>query len=653
MTPLLLATMAGCRLDQAFVPEPVGSDGTDTDGPIADVVPDESDDPLVPVEACDGVDNDGDGAVDEGFPDDNGNGRADCLDPACDESACFLAPVATTCPTTSARVADPWDVVSGWSYWGPTTRADNSYTPPLAAQLDDDDGDGDIDDDDDMDVILVMFSFGTAKSWLVVLDGATGEERWSDEAFGVYSGLAVADVDADGSPDILGFDSDVVVALEADGRTKWRSKDHIAPRAEYASVTVADLYADGTPDVVADDLVLDGATGATETKLASDPDVQHHRTAVVGDVDLDGVQEIVQAGKLFSADGAERWDSGLAPYIVLTPALVQADCDPEAEILLVAQGWTLYEHDGTLVRHVPYPHDVFVGTPCIGDLDGDGASDLAVPASDLLSAWHLDGTLMWSAPIDDGSTAAGCTAYDLDGDGALEVIFAGESRLSILDGATGAVRYEEGGLSSYTAIEAPVVTDLDGDGRAEILVVQSSNGATPGVRTWRHGGEGWPVTIPRWPLSDMALDNLPDVDGRVTAGRPSWLGWNVLRGGPNDIPGGLPDVYAEITTACVADCAYGPVRVEIRVENRGTARAFDVPVALYAVDGDVRRLVGTMTIPALDRGWAMDGLAFDLSPADVGTSGFAVAANDDGTGAPSLAECIEDLPAMSTEAACP
>ena len=32
---------------------------------------------------CDGADNDGDGEIDEGFPDDDGKGRVDCLDQVC------------------------------------------------------------------------------------------------------------------------------------------------------------------------------------------------------------------------------------------------------------------------------------------------------------------------------------------------------------------------------------------------------------------------------------------------------------------------------------------------------------------------------------------------------------------------------------------
>ena len=36
-----------------------------------------------PIESCDGLDNDGDGAVDEFFPDDDGDGVVDCIDLAC------------------------------------------------------------------------------------------------------------------------------------------------------------------------------------------------------------------------------------------------------------------------------------------------------------------------------------------------------------------------------------------------------------------------------------------------------------------------------------------------------------------------------------------------------------------------------------------
>ena len=35
---------------------------------------------LILTEICDGVDNDGDGLIDEGFPDTDGDGIADCVD---------------------------------------------------------------------------------------------------------------------------------------------------------------------------------------------------------------------------------------------------------------------------------------------------------------------------------------------------------------------------------------------------------------------------------------------------------------------------------------------------------------------------------------------------------------------------------------------
>jgi hypothetical protein len=548
-------------------------------------------------------------------------------EPACpDPPVCQLVPISTDVEVDPRGVEDPWNVVSGWEYWGPNLETHSSYTPPVVAQLDDDNGDGHIDDDDHPDVLVVTFAYGAGTSYLSLLDGATGEERWARKAFGPYSPLAVADIDGDGVPDIVGFDGLHVVALEADGNTKWRSPDEASPRSELVTVSVADLDGDGVAEVIADDLVLDGPTGLTEARLAVDPAVQENRIGVVGDVDLDGEQEIIQAGRLFSSDGTLRWDSGETVHAILAPALVQADCDPEAEILFASRDWSLRDHDGTLIRRVPLPTDRYLGAPCIGDLDGDGQSDVAIPVNSQLLAWHLDGRPMWAASIDDRSSAAGCTAYDLDNDGALEVIFADETTLHIFDGRTGAALFEDPTLHSATAMEAPVVADLDGDGSADILVIQSiSKERDPAVRTWHHAGRQWPVTLPDWPTWDMAIDNLPDVNGTVSASpRPSWLGWNVLRAGPNDIPGGTPDLAASVTDVCIADVTAGPVRVGVRVENHGTAKAFDVPVSLYADDAGVTRLVAKTTLPAIDRGYAMDSIWFDLTPADVGSDGFVV-----------------------------
>lgn len=71
-------------------------------------------------EVCDGVDNDGDGHVDEGFGDQDLDGAADCVDAACALSLADArsVPVDEACSGDTVVVEDPWSVATKWSWSG-------------------------------------------------------------------------------------------------------------------------------------------------------------------------------------------------------------------------------------------------------------------------------------------------------------------------------------------------------------------------------------------------------------------------------------------------------------------------------------------------------------------------------------------------------
>ncbi|MEZ4435289.1 MAG: hypothetical protein R3F65_23020 [bacterium] len=70
---------------------------------------------------------------------------------------------------------------------------------------------------------------------------------------------------------------------------------------------------------------------------------------------------------------------------------------------------------------------------------------------------------------DDNSQVTGSTVFDLNGDGAAEVIYNGECWFRIYDGRTGDVLLKEPS-ESRTRMENPVVADVDNDGNAEIVL---------------------------------------------------------------------------------------------------------------------------------------------------------------------------------------
>jgi hypothetical protein len=653
----LLALLAGCNFDNALSGKdesPPGFDGDTASGPPVDTAT-----TAVGEEECNGLDDDGDGAIDEGFPDDDGNGRADCEDAACPAlslgvaesvaivDACVAGPTALPVP-----VADPWHARVKWAI--PNVGQAGSFTTPVIGNLTDDNGDGSIDGNDIPEVVYVA-----SDGELTALDGATGTVEWQSPNCGTLIGAAIGDIDGDGAPDIVAMSRwNYVVAFEGDGTLKWTSAE---PGG--GPFTIADLDGDGNPEVLADLLVLDGATGATEFLIP--PRGLNYRSTAVADLDLDGDQEIFLGGALYDSDGTVIWDTG--EEFGDWPLLVQADADPEGEIAVVTTDqmgidfvttFTVYDTDGTvLAQAAPVIAGggsvTLPGPPCAGDFDGDGWMEVAAPLYLLgpFIEWELDGSVAWQNLTSYPTYGSGCSGFDFDGDGALEIIYAGDEALDIYDGTTGDTLYTDTDHKSATVVEFATVADVDHDDHADLVFV-GNNAAVNALTVLEHDGPGWAPAGPIWANNDFYVTNV-GTDGSVPrAPEPSWQRYKVYRARTAvESPPGLPDLLVSITDVCVMDCTYGPVEVGVQVTNQGEV---DVPagtlLSLYADDDSGRRLVATLTLPSLPAGYRAEGSAISLGAEDIGTHGF-IAVVDDAGG---VEECDEENnEARWTDVFCP
>ena len=88
------------------------------------------------------------------------------------------------------------------------------------------------------------------------------------------------------------------------------------------------------------------------------------------------------------------------------------------------------------------------------------------------------------APTKDWSSAStGSTVFDFNGDSSAEIVFSDENNPYVwgIDTSWGLnpwdrfITYLEDNNHNWTIHEYPLVVDLDGDGKAEILVVNSEN----------------------------------------------------------------------------------------------------------------------------------------------------------------------------------
>jgi hypothetical protein len=146
------------------------------------------------------------------------------------------------------------------------------------------------------------------------------------------------------------------------------------------------------------------------------------------------------------------------------------------------------------------------------------------------------------------------------------------------------------------SILALAIADLDGDGAAEIAFAISSSPAsgTDDVVAYEHQADQWPAVGTTWPTFQWSLTNLEE-DGSVPPDPHPWLEGNTLRAGTPGSAGPRLELRVDITDACVADCAYGPIRVAVQMENASeVALPAGAVVGIYAEDsaGDLTRVAG-------------------------------------------------------------
>jgi hypothetical protein len=631
---LVTLLLAGCAVDNTITSkdkEPEFEEGDTAEPPDTDI---EDTDIEVPVEECNGVDDDGDGTIDEDFPDANGNGRVDCLDVECpvlDVGTAHHVPILEECAgTTSSEVVDPWDAVIEYQY---TSAGSGVIVMPAVGNLNDDNGDGQVDENDVPEIVFTTWSSNT----LVALDGATGAELFEVSGYDGQGGVTIADVDADGDPEIIAIQSGYrIAAVDATGTAEWVSASF--GMMAYPQPTVADLDNDGMPEVIGDVGVVNGENGTTVATLTGI--TNSWRTPIAADLDQDGSQEIILGNKVYNSSGVALWSNAGAGAGNFG-AVADVDGDPEGEVFFVSGGMAyLHDDDGTLITSFTVPGGSIPGPPCMADFDGDGEVELAVPNSTQISVFDTDGTRLWSATMQDNSGLAGCSGYDVNGDGAYEVLFADEIAFRIYDGASGTILYENRNHASGTVWEYPVIADVDNDGSAEI-VVADNGGTWKGVTVFGHSGDGWPKSGTTWATHDFAVTNI-EPDGHVPSPpEPSWQVHNVFRARPSVDDPSTSDLLVHITDVCVADCDYGPVSLGFQVTNQG---GNDVPagtlVSIYADDGSPRFLT-SVVLPEVPMGTSIDGIEVELSPADIGLYGFIVRVDDDGTGVETERECDE------------
>ncbi|HUT77748.1 MAG TPA: VCBS repeat-containing protein, partial [Polyangia bacterium] len=377
-----------------------------------------------------------------------------------------------------------------------------------------------------------------------VLDGKTCELRYNvGTQLNGCNTPAIADIDLDGRPDIVAHTGLGELAIYGyDGGTDeftvlcQGSLTFAAQATGWSAPAVYDLDGDGLPEIMTGGITYDSNCVALDQSLG----LTGHMYSgsgypVVGD--LDGVLneddqpsvELATGSELYRFNRTtkiwdEVWSGGsLQGYIAIADFGTYTDdpldddrlaLDGIAEVVTVqAPNIYITTMGGRVIfGPVPMPSGQGGGPPTIGDFDGDGLAEVSCSGSDSIAVFDLDctgvpdaaycsslatdGILWWQPSQDHSSNRTGSSLFDFEGDGRTEVIYADEVFTRVYDGLTGDVVFSQW-HSSCTWNEYPIVADVDGDFRAELVVPSNENCSivptTAGSLTYPESPNGFPM----------------------------------------------------------------------------------------------------------------------------------------------------------------
>jgi len=309
---------------------------------------------------------------------------------------------------------------------------------------------------------------------------------------GIYSSVAVTDLDGDGVKDIV-VASDELYAWRGDGSE----------------------FIDGDGDPRSDGIYAVDGTGGYRCSPA------------IGEIDGDPGLEMVAAAwtnvgtdanpvhEVFvwnAEDGsvASGWPAVTKRFCWASPVLADLDNDGRSEVIIPCADGKLYcwRYDGSEFidgDENPLTTGVFAdlvdqyiySSPAVADIDGDGSLEiLQAAAHESLYCFEVDGTRTPGWPVNVETKAYSSPAVgDVDGDGDLEIAISSKAWMTWIfdhegNALTGWPRTVE---SNGDFPPSPVFADVTENGELELIQVSS----TGNVWIWDHDG----IALPGWPQS--------------------------------------------------------------------------------------------------------------------------------------------------------
>lgn len=409
----------------------------------------------------------------------------------------------------------------------------------------------DLDDNCVPDVIFNSYA-GTAASAdgvLRALRGDTGEKIWSitDPMWETdsTSNPAAGDIDMDGLPDIVASgEGKYLVAIKSNGTPLWKSDPFTGPRSS-GSVAIANMDNAGPPEIVFGRAIFDNNGKLLyEGPNTSGAGINSQGPiSCIADLDGDGRPEVIGGRSAYKTTGTVGVDfagsvmwNGPANDGFCGIADFNGDAAPEVVLVANTRLYVLNGQTGATLAMANIPSMGNGGPPNIADFNGDGTRDIGVAGSLRYTVFLFDSgantlSQLWTAKTeDDSSQVTGSSVFDFDGDGRYEVVYNDEAYIRIYPGVEPGcdenppaatcdknmtddeVLFKDRN-SSRTRTEYPVIADVDGDFKANIVFSTNNDSAASlktdaGVEVFKDSLDNWVSTRPIWNQHTYHITNV-------------------------------------------------------------------------------------------------------------------------------------------------
>lgn len=528
---------------------------------------------------------------------------------------------------------------------------------------------GDIDGDGVMEIVsLSATNLSTANPRraenIYIFSGADGTlETTINTPFLSFDGgtpFAIADIDDDGDGEIIvaamddmgntynnGFERRLV-CYDHTGTQLWISSTQYGinhhngtNQAGSPSVGIADFNQDGTPEVYVYNEIFNALTGVKlcdggANGVGNQHDYRNQQPGITVAADLRPSAGLELAAGPTVYDVTITNTSGTAGNSMVAnnfagvagtmterdgfTAIADINLDGVGDVIVMGQNGNVYAYNPvgmTLIAQRTTASGASQhGALFIGDVDGDGSPNIGYCRQNRIDMLSYNGTanfqLKWTLTVVDGSARTNLTMFDFNQDGTQEIIYRDETTLRVFDGS-GAAPVVLISLPSFsdTAMEGPVVADVDNDGSAEIIVTTESSAADSDrigrIQVFRSTASPWAPARKVWnqyayynthveddlsipqimPKHWEAFFSLPTTCPLTFQSRPlntfnvqSTYYSNI---GCPEFP--VPDAAITITSSLI-DCATNIATINYIVSNLGDEAVLTAPISISFYQGN-------------------------------------------------------------------